>query len=228
MSESQFYYSWNVKDPSPGKSKGIMFENAKWKNHEISISFLDGNEEIKKIVEEKAKMWTKQANGPANLSFSFRKNTNNTLIRISFEGKGNWSTVGTTCRFNNDNSRPTMNLGGLSSKVSNEYIQGVVLHEFGHVLGLLHEHQSPASPIKWNSKRIFEDLSGPPNNLTYDEIYENVIKIFETEPKNHTDFDKDSIMIYPIPKIWLLEGNSINANYQLSKMDIEFIRKQYP
>lgn len=32
-----------------------------------------------------------------------------------------------------------------------------VLHEFGYVLGMIHEHQSPLDkPIDWNQKALFK------------------------------------------------------------------------
>lgn len=42
-------------------------------------------------------------------------------------------------------SQPTMNLGWIADDVMLEDSErGVILHEFGHVLGLMHEHQNPA------------------------------------------------------------------------------------
>ncbi len=42
-------------------------------------------------------------------------------------------------------SEPTMNLGWVTNEAStSDKERGTILHEFGHALGLLHEHQSPA------------------------------------------------------------------------------------
>jgi hypothetical protein len=38
-----------------------------------------------------------------------------------------------------------------------------VLHEFGHALGLIHEHQNPVGGIQWNKPAVYADLGGPPN-----------------------------------------------------------------
>src|SRR4029453_13895148 len=49
----------------------------------------------------------------------------------------------------------TMNLGFLDG--------GTAAHEFGHAIGLAHEHQNPAGGIEWNEEVVLRDLSGPPN-----------------------------------------------------------------
>lgn len=68
-------------------------------------------------------------------------------IRISFvPTDGNWSEVGTQHELYADGDEQTMNLGGLKTdgEFADDYERHVILHEFGHSLGLLHEHQSPA------------------------------------------------------------------------------------
>lgn len=70
-------------------------------------------------------------------------------IRISFDpAEGNWSQIGTEHESVGGIlvDGQTMNLGGLRTvgDFANDYERHVILHEFGHSLGLLHEHQSPA------------------------------------------------------------------------------------
>jgi hypothetical protein len=80
----------------------------------------------------------------ANISFSFVQE-GTPQIRIAFDPNGgSWSYVG------KENTsiaadKPTMNLGWLdgSSDTITDDEHGVILHEFGHAIGLLHEHQSP-------------------------------------------------------------------------------------
>ena len=84
--------------------------------------------------------WSKYA----NISFSFQQ-TGTPQIRITFDPNGgSWSFVGNE-NTSIDATKATMNLGwldGNSNTISDDE-HGVILHEFGHVIGLLHEHQSP-------------------------------------------------------------------------------------
>ena len=55
-------------------------------------------------------------------------------VRVSFNPHGGaYSLVGTDCLKSKEQS--TMNLGWLDA--------GTIMHEFGHVLGMIHEHQNP-------------------------------------------------------------------------------------
>jgi hypothetical protein len=119
-----------------------------------------------------AERWT--APNIANLTFDFRGNTNQTDIRISFKFSGSWSILGRYCRRVTDTSRPTMNYGWLKPASSEDELRRVVLHEFGHALEFIHEHQNPLNSIKWNRDAVIADLSGPPNNWTPDVIETNM------------------------------------------------------
>jgi hypothetical protein len=91
---------------------------------------------VKTVVQE----WEKYAN--VNLTFV---PTGNATIRITFDPKsGSWSYVGKEIDLI-DANHPTMNLGwiGGHSTTITAAERGVILHEFGHTLGLMHEHQSP-------------------------------------------------------------------------------------
>ena len=91
----------------------------------------------------------------ANVTFT-QVTTGDADIRVTFNaGGGAWSYVGTDVR-SIPQSTATMNLGWLSLDA--------YLHEIGHTLGLLHEHQNPTTPIPWNEANVIRDLSGPPNN----------------------------------------------------------------
>src|SRR5262249_40538938 len=82
-------------------------------------------------------------------------------IKVAFEdNKGWWSVPGTTSRTQNPSMNlqfygvdtPTLANGQPAPEAS---MRATILHEFGHALGLLHEHQSPnancEAEIDWDA-----------------------------------------------------------------------------
>ena len=71
------------------------------------------------------------------------------LIRISFDpSSGSWTLPGRRCEEVVNYEKATMNLSVVIStdaSIAKEE-RRVILHEFGHALGLIHEHQSPIRP----------------------------------------------------------------------------------
>jgi len=92
-----------------------------------------------------------------------------TDIRIGFDSNdGAWSYIGT----DSSNKWKTINLGFIDC--------GTVLHEFGHALGLIHKHQSPArGGFEWNREEVIKSLSGPPNNWDLDTIEHNMFAKYD-------------------------------------------------
>jgi hypothetical protein len=121
-----------------------------------------------------------------------------------------------------------MNYGWLTPDSTEDEVNRVVLHEFGHALGLIHEHQNPAGGIKWNRDAVIRDLSGPPNNWDLETIEHNMFRAVEKQESNYTSLDPQSIMMYSLPSRWTLDGFSVGLNNGLSAKDKEFIRQQYP
>lgn len=220
--DNQWCFAWYQE--SEGTTRAALVKDSKWKSgDQIRISFLDGDPSVQERVKKCALKWV--APGMANLRFAFQQQPGD--IRISFKNPGSWSTIGTTCKKVTDKNKPTMNYGTLTPSSSDQSLERVVLHEFGHALGLIHEHQNPGGKIKWNREAVIRDLSGPPNNWSLETIEFNMFEPYEKAEVNHTSLDPASIMMYPIPKTWTTDGSSVPLNTKLSAQDTKFIREQY-
>jgi serralysin len=227
VNKAQWCFAWPAARKSVGgKDKAALIKGSMWNAGDvITISFLDGDPEVQKKVQKAAIEWT--APNLARLIFDFRKNTTDTLVRISFRYSGSWSVIGTTCKQITDMSQPTMNFGWLTPESTEDEIRQVVLHEFGHALSLIHEHQHPLSGIQWNREAIIRELSGPPNNWSLDVIEHNMFEPYAACETNFSQQDPQSIMMYPIPESWTLNGFSVGLNGDLSPTDRTFIHEQY-
>jgi len=196
------------------------------KGFTLRVAFLDGDPEVQAKVRLFAGEWTHYA----NVKFDFVKKPDQAHVRISFLQNGSWSAVGKDAL--NEayfpKTEPTMNYGWLTpDSPLEEY--SVVLHEFGHALGFIHEHQSPGSGIKWNRDAVIADLSGPPNNWDVATIEHNVLSKYSSATvTNFTQFDPGSIMLYTFPSEWTLDGMAFAENKWPSKIDKTFISNMYP
>ena len=198
-----------------GRTRAIMPIGKRWANNTVlNIRFLGGTSSQQEEVARVAAEWEKHI----NLKLNFN-DAPDAEIRIAFENDGAWSYVGTD---NLDIPRhaATMNFGFMG--------EGTILHEFGHALGLSHEHQSPLGGMKWNEAEVMRSLKGPPNFWTEAQIRHNVLRKYSIDQVNGTEFDRDSIMLYAFPASWTLDGVATHENEKLSQTDIAFISSVYP
>lgn len=198
-----------------------------WKpGRAIHIRFLDGDLELQKRVEEVAHTWSKHA----NIEFVF-DNQSQADIRITFEGQGSASLLGISAldsRIQSNPNAPTMRFGWLDKDSGEEDLARVVLHEFGHALGCIHEHQNPEHKIPWNREAVMRYYMGT-QGWTRQQVIRNVLDKYNHKISQYTEFDPESIMLYPIPNEltvgdWAIEWR----NHKLSPTDIDFIGQIYP
>lgn len=227
MESDKWCFAWFIEEAgSIGANRQGLAKGSKWTSGDtISISFLDGDDSLRQKVKSIAGEWTQA--GMANLNLAFVKDSTDTMIRVSFQFGGNWSLIGRDCLRRTNLELPTMNLE-LTANSPDDLIRRKVLHEFGHAMGMLHEHQIPQAGIQWNHNQVVSDLSGPPNNWTADDIENNVLRPAASDETNFVAFDPLSIMVYPIPSNWTNDGFSVGWNTQLSPNDKAFIHTEYP
>jgi hypothetical protein len=194
-----------------GRVRAIMPIGKLWMNGTtLRVRFLGGTSSQQTKAKEQALWWTQFA----NLTFDFN-NAPNAEIRVAFDpSDGAWSFIGTDNRGIPSN-QPTMNLGFMDG--------GTAAHEFGHAIGMAHEHQNPAGGIEWNEDVVLRSLAGPPNNWDEATIRHNVLNKYTVDQIKGTKFDADSIMLYFFPGSWVKSGVGTHANDVLSAMDKAFI-----
>ncbi|KAK3938956.1 hypothetical protein QBC46DRAFT_459929 [Diplogelasinospora grovesii] len=194
----------------------------RWKpGQELRIRFIGGHSSIRDKVKKYARVWERYA----YIKFKFSQNEPS-QIRISFRRNGgSWSKVGKDA-LNTDSTKPTMNLK-ISAATSEARIRRTVLHEFGHALGCVHEHSSPSATgkIKWNRQAVYDDHQGI---WTREQVDHNIFKTYKGTITQFSRFDQKSIMLYPIPSSWTMDGWHSNLNTTLSDTDKSFIAKLYP
>jgi hypothetical protein len=190
----------------------------------LRIRFLDGSKALRKKVENAAMQWVEYA----NLKFAFVDDAD-APIRISFQADpGSWAYQGTNALSASPDA-PTVNFGWLRDSTPKDEIERVVLHEFGHVLGLQHEHGNPASSLKWRKEEVYRVFSGPPNHWTRAQIDNTIFAIWPPAYfPVHKLYDRDSIMMYPMPANLFTDGKEIGWNRQLSIVDKQFAAALYP
>jgi serralysin len=225
VNQDHWCFAWYQAPPATtAQERAALVKANRWPKGKIRIGFMDGTPAQQSLVKKFAEGWI--APGLANLEFSWGP-ASKAEIRISFAYKGSWSVIGTSCK-NVPKSHPTMNFGWLTPSVTDAAAQRVILHEFGHALGLIHEHQNPLGSISWNKAAVYQDLSGPPNNWDKATIDRNMFQAYPKDVIDGTELDRTSIMMYPIPASWVTDpSQAVGLNSQLSATDKKYIKKAY-
>ncbi|KAG6354008.1 hypothetical protein INS49_004979 [Diaporthe citri] len=214
--------------PAPqllGGSQHLAMMTGKfWRpGRELNIGFQGGSSWQKDQVKTYAPQWTQYA----NLNFTF-VDSGGVDILIAFKpDSASWSLMGTDSSLASSQNQTSMNLGWIEESNSEDGIRSVILHEFGHALGMIHEHQNPYANISWNKDKVYKDLCGPRHNWTKAEVDYNIFPL--TSDTQASAFDPDSIMLYQIPDEWTTDGKGTSNNVvDLSALDMEYVKFCYP
>lgn len=200
----------------PIVGKAAIASDKKWAiGRVLPVTMRGGSPTMRDTWWKAARIWMEHAN------IVFQPVAEYGVIRVAFDPTaGSWSYIGTDALAIPAN-QATMNIGWGPDLSTN-------LHEIGHALGLIHEHQNPAAPIPWDVRAVLRFYKGPPNYWSERETYEQVINRY-AGPLTNGGYDRNSIMEYPIDANLVTDKTfAVGWNNSLSDMDKSFIGKIYP
>ena len=201
----------------------VVYDDTKiWNQDSITFYFIDGTKQQKSEVKQFSKLWQRYTGIKFNFTnskpnfFSFKK-----FYKITFNGKNNESTKGAV--------NGLIQLGNLSDNII--YRKTTILHEFGHMLGLAHEHQRADRPNYLNNKQLIDNCM---KNQSQSRLWckDNLSQKSHDSVFVQSDYDKQSIMHYDLENINgkqtdLNSPDSSSENNSLSFTDKYYIALLY-
>lgn len=204
-----------------------------WKTGlEITLGFVNNPSQFMlDVIQTATRMWNENIS-PTKLTVT-SNDPRSCHIAVGFQGDGHWSLVGTdsvSASMRQEKGGRSLNVEPTSDR---ESMVGVALHELGHALGAIHEHQNPNAIIPWNVPVVYQYYETT-QGWSDQEILWNVLGKTTYEAIEATIFDPKSIMLYPIAA-GLLDHSKpdwqsfvSDWNFVLSEKDKSFIRLNYP
>lgn len=212
--------------PQAGMDAAVFDRQYRWPTGAtLKIGFLDGSRDAREAVARTARKWSEHANIAMDFSLDAPPREPDILIR--FEAVGCTSHVGTTSRYFAEIGEPSMDLCQMDQWIGTDAFEEVVLHEFGHALGLLHEHQSPNASFQWNKLAVY-DFYGTHYGWDRDYVDMWVFRQIEPQGVDASQYDPDSIMHYAFPAEFTTNGVAFGGSHLLSPLDKELIAREYP
>ena len=211
----------------------VLIKNKQWsQNMVLNVVFLDGNQEQRQLIRRIAPKWLNKT----SLSFKFYNDLTsapkNTHVRISFLLQSG-SRLGDHQDYLSKDA--TMNLFDLSSgRLSESGAKRLILHEFGHALGLTHEYRSPYWP--YGEKvlmQILRDCYPKMERIGHTKQEaksrcETINKQVDPKRAKKTAYDEYSVMNYPTTFTTKNGTNkTIKAHSKLSYLDQYAIQLWY-
>ncbi len=202
----------------------VLLTGRKWATgRNIRVAFMGGDGLVIDRIKPYFLEWTKYA----NIGFTFTDDPDAEVRVALLEGQGSWSYLGVDA-LTVPKNQPTMNFGWFSRDTATTEIARTTLHEVGHLLACPHEHQHPKNGIPWDKPAVYAYYSKPPNNWDTKTIDHNLFAKYSETQTQFSEFDRSSIMLYPIPNELTIGDWWVGWNTELSAQDKKYIAEQYP
>eukprot|EP01033_Poteriospumella_lacustris_P005229 gene5229-3736_t len=118
-----------------------------------------------------------------------------------------------------------MNFGWFDDNTTEAEFERVIVHEFGHALGCIHEHESPASGILWDKPKCYDYFAA--SGWSKEKVDRNVFEKYSANSCKFSFFDDRSIMMYAFPASLTTNGYSSPWNSTMSTCDQLFATLNY-
>ena len=185
----------------------------------LGCFLMSGTAAQQEVVRQSATGWLRGGIEDV-IRFDFTAPRERSQIRVMIGGPGNNSRIGRDA-LNVSTAKQTMNLTNITP--------GTIQHEFGHALGLLHEHMHPGFDAPLMPDVIIAEMREPPNNWDEAKTHRNILDRLGTEMQcvGDRNFNANSIMMYNIPKRWTANGVGFTRANQIHDRDIACVRGLY-
>ncbi|MCF3111122.1 M12 family metallopeptidase [Niabella sp. CC-SYL272] len=209
--------------PEGVSSRGATIKAKQWPNGTtLTVSLNGGTAFVRSKVIQFAKQWETYA----NIKFNFVTNDRKAPIRVTFSPGGSWSYIGTDA-YAIKGGKATMNFGWFDNSTPDNEFSRVAIHEFGHALGMIHEHQHPLADIPWDRPKVYEYYKQT-QGWTTQQVDVNIFQKYSTTETNYSAYDMASIMHYPVQEELTIGDFAVGWNTVLSSTDKSFIGTVYP
>lgn len=155
-------------------------------------------------------------------------------VRVSFTVPRYYSLVGKQSIVDVPMNHPSMNLYRFDyPTVTEKDFRRLILHEFGHALGLMHEHQRPEDGCdeEFDWDRVNRYMTGRPHYWTQPEVDKNLRPIQPVGALSKTPFDPASVMLYGYPAEFFKTGREsrcfVVPASEISEQDKSAVRSFY-
>lgn len=222
-----------VETPVSNELKSIYaYDEYRWNiGEEIPYFIEGGTRRDGYLVEDCMETWMAYA----NVKFKEAPNFQSAIVRIKIYPDNGSNVNGNSAlgklqqlQVNQKNpNSPTVNL--YISGMSHDKAETVILHELGHVLGLVDETYHKDFNVNNLKSNLIKNEIG--SNL-YDQLFgeksRNDYQYGVCNNKYTTPFNPNSIMMYEIPSRWTKNGISYPGGVDLTPQDIMVINMMYP